>query len=65
MSDLPTMALEYQEMRPYIYRLVLGRITPGEAVAQMQEKCQTILDEFWAKADRGVFEFYNEFHSKT
>ena len=45
--------------------LVWAWITPAEAVAQMQEKCQTILDEYWAKADRGVFGFPNEFHSKT
>ena len=56
------MALEYQRIRPFVYRVVLGRLTPAEAVKGMQEKCQVVLDSFWAKPDKGIFEFYHQYH---
>jgi len=62
MGDLPTMTLEYRGIRPFIYRLILGQLTPAQAIEGMQKRCQEILDDFWAKADKGVFEFYNEYH---
>ena len=59
-NDFPTMALEYLGMRPIIYRLIMGKLSPQSAVQQMQAKCQSILNDFWAKADQGVFELFPE-----
>jgi ABC-type glycerol-3-phosphate transport system substrate-binding protein len=56
----PTMALEYLGIRPSIYKLSLDRIRPAEAVKRMQVKCQAILDCFWKKADKNVFELFPE-----
>ena len=59
-NNFPTMALEYLGMRPFIYRLIMGKLSPQSAVQQMQAKCQSILNDFWSKADQGVFELFPE-----
>ncbi len=59
-AQYPTMALEYLGIRPFVYRMMQQKLTPAEAVRQMQAKCQAILDDFWRKADKGVFELFPE-----
>jgi len=56
----PTMALEYVGVRPHIYQMMMQKLTPEDAVKQMQTKCQQILDKFWAKADQGTYELFPE-----
>jgi len=59
-NGFPTMALEYLGMRPFVYRVIMGKLSPQAAVQQMQAKCQSILKEFWSKADQGIFELFSE-----
>ena len=59
-NDFPTMALEYLGMRPFVYQLVMGKLSPQETIKQMQGKCEEILDIFWTKADKGIFELFPE-----
>ena len=59
-SSYPTMALEYLGMRPFMYRFMMRRLNVKQMLEQMQAKCQSILDDFWSKADKEIFELFPE-----